>query len=274
MAVIDINDITMAYDDVGAGARAIVLVHGHPFNRSMWQPQIAALSAAGWRVIAPDLRGYGETTVVPGTTTLDVFARDIMALVTALGLEHVVVAGLSMGGQIAMEIARLYPSRVSGLILAATFPQPETDEGKRNRCHMAERLLAEGMTPYASDVLPKMLAPRSIAVLSQVAEHVLTMMRTTAPEGAAASLRGRAERPDYRPVLADFTAPALVVVGDEDAFTTRTDAERMHTLLRRSTLVWMEGVGHMPNLERPAAFNEALEAFLASVDFFISPGAR
>jgi pimeloyl-ACP methyl ester carboxylesterase len=265
MSLIEVNGITVAYEDAGSGGDVLVLVHGHPFNRSMWRPQVDALSRAGWRVIAPDLRGYGETTVVEGMTTLDVFANDLAGLLDVLGIERVVVAGLSMGGQIAMEFARLHPSRLRGLVLAATFPQSETEEGKRNRRLMAERLLREGMGPYAGEILPKMIAPRNIVALPEVAAHVLTMMRTTRPEGAAAAVRGRGERPAYEPVLATVDVPALIVVGDEDAFTTRADADRMHALLKHSSLVWMEGVGHMPNLERAPEFNAALERFLASV---------
>jgi pimeloyl-ACP methyl ester carboxylesterase len=130
---------------------------------------------------------------------------------------------------------------------------------------MADRLLREGMGPYAEEVLVKMIAPRNIAALPAVAEHVRSMMKAAHPAGAAAALRGQAERPDYESKLATLDVPALVVVGDEDAFTTRADAERMHTLLRRSELVWMEGIGHMPNLEREVEFNAAMERLLERV---------
>ncbi len=170
-----------------------------------------------------------------------------------------------MGGQIVMEVTRLFPARVCGLVLAATFPQEETADGKRRRAEQAERLLREGMDNYAHDVLPRMLAPSTIQAMPATAAHVLQMMRRAHPIGAAAALRARAERPAYEPVLADLTIPALIVVGDQDVFTTRADADRMHALLRRSELVWMDGVGHMPNLERPSAFNVALERFLAVV---------
>lgn len=260
------NSLDIAFFDSKTGASAIVLVHGHPFNRSMWAPQVPALSTAGWRAIAPDLRGYGESTVVPGMTLLETFARDLAALLDHLGLEQVVVAGLSMGGQIAMEFARIFPTRLRGLVLAATFPQAETLEGKDARRRMAVRLLAEGMDGYADETLPKMLAARSIASQPDVAAHVHAMMRRTSPAGAAAALLGRAERPPYDAVLTSLKVPALVVVGDEDAFTTCADADRMHAALVDSELVWMPGVGHMPNLERPDAFNAALVAFLARVD--------
>lgn len=261
-----LNGVETAYFDSESGHCALLFVHGHPFNRSMWAPQIEAVTAAGWRVVAPDLRGYGESEVVPGVTPLDVFARDLASLLDHLGLERAVVAGLSMGGQIAMEFARLFPTRLRGLVLAATFPQAETPDGKDARRRMAARLLAEGMDGYADETLPKMLAAQSIASQPHVATHVHDMMRRTSPVGAAAALLGRAERPSYDEVLASLLVPALVVVGDEDAFTTRADAERMHAALAGSELVWMPGVGHMPNLERADAFNAALLAFLARVD--------
>jgi pimeloyl-ACP methyl ester carboxylesterase len=238
----------------------------------MWAPQIAALGQAGRRVIAPDLRGYGESTVVPGKTMLDVFARDIAALLDRLGIGKIVLGGLSMGGQIVMAFAQAFPQRLSGIVLAATFPRPETEQGRRDRYAMADRLVRDGLRFYAEDVLSKMVAPCNIAALPLVADKVMSMMLNAPPEGAAAALRGRAERPDYAPVLAGLDVPALIVVGDEDAFTTRADAEQMQRLLRRSELVWMEGVGHMPNLEREGAFNDALLRFLAEAHPSTSSG--
>ncbi|HEY7887887.1 MAG TPA: alpha/beta hydrolase [Steroidobacteraceae bacterium] len=159
-----------------------------------------------------------------------------------------------MGGQIVMELCRLYPLRVQGIVLAATFPQSETSTGKQQRLAAADRLQQQGMAAYAADVLPKMLAARSIETAPDIARHVLSMMRSAPPPaGAAAALRGRAERPD---------CPALIIAGDEDPFTTRHEAERMHALVKGSRLLWLSGTGHMPNLEQPEAFNAALADFL------------
>lgn len=255
--------IRIAFDDVGEGSDVLLLVHGHPFNRSMWAPQVEAFRDSGWRVIVPDLRGYGESSVVPGKTPLDLFAADLAALLDELRVDAVVIGGLSMGGQIAMEFCRSYQARVRGLLLAATFPQAETGEGRRNRQAMADRLSREGMDAYATEALPTMLAPQSIAALPNVAAHVMSMMRATKPQGAAAALRGRAERPSYEETLARLDVPAVVIVGDEDAFTTRGDAELMRDLLRDAELVWLPAIGHMPNLESPEAFNSALARLLA-----------
>ncbi|MFI6941420.1 alpha/beta fold hydrolase [Streptomyces sp. NPDC050418] len=257
MATAQLNGIEIGYEDEGTGP-ALVLVHGHPFDRSMWAPQIAEFSR-DFRVVAADLRGYGASTVVPGKTTLDVFAADVLALVDHLGIGEFVLGGLSMGGQIVMDGYRQYGSRVRGLVLADTFPAAETEDGKAWRRELADRVVREGLKPYADDVLYKMVAPDAEP---SVADHVLRMMTATAPEGAAAALRGRAERPDYRDLLTRVTCPSLVVVGRDDAYTPVSDAEAMHAALPDSTLCVVEGAAHMPNLEKPQAFNAALRGFL------------
>ncbi|TMR97220.1 alpha/beta fold hydrolase [Nonomuraea basaltis] len=258
------NGIAVEFDDVGSGD-ALVLVHGHPFNRSMWRPQVERFSASGWRIIAPDLRGYGGSTVVSGKVTLDVFARDVAALLDHLGVDELVMVGLSMGGQIAMEFFRLFPDRIRGLVLADTSPRADSVEGKRLRLDTAERVVREGMAGYAQETLPRMVAPYNIAQRPDVARHVLEMMNTTSAEGAAAALRGRAERPDYADVLRGVAVPTLVVVGRDDDFTPVAEAEFTQTLIPNATLTVIENAGHMPNLERQTEFNEALERFLGTV---------
>jgi pimeloyl-ACP methyl ester carboxylesterase len=263
MSTLSTDGLTIAYDDEGsAQAPVLVLVHGHPFDRTMWRPQVDRLASENWRVIVPDLRGYGETTVVPGKTPLATFARDIIGLLDRLGVDRFVLGGLSMGGQIVMEIHRQVPDRIRGLLLADTTPWAETEDGRRSRDDLADRLLREGIQSYAAEVLPKMVAPSTIERRPAVAEHVFGMMTGTSPAGAAAALRGRAERPDYAESLARAAIPVLIVVGDEDEFTPVADARLLHKLIPHATLAVVDGAGHMPNLECPAEFNDAMCAFL------------
>ncbi|WP_438303473.1 alpha/beta fold hydrolase [Streptomyces sp. HUAS TT11] len=254
----------LAYEDKGAHTSRLplVLVHGHPFDRTMWTPQLAAFARTR-RVIAPDLRGYGASPVVAGVTPLSVFADDIASLLDDLEVGRCVLVGLSMGGQIAMECWSRFPGRIAGLVLADTFPAAETEEGGRARYAMADRLLREGMRPYADEVLYRMVAPHADPA---VAAHVHRMMAAAPPEGTAAALRGRAERPDYRDLLTRVSVPALVVVGADDTYTPVADAEAMHAALPDSTLRVVADAAHLPNLERPEEFDTALEAFLKRVD--------
>ena len=255
--------VTIRYDDLGTPTGLpIVLVHGHPLNRTMWTPQVRALTSAGYRVIAVDLRGYGDSDVVPGKTLLSEFAQDLAAVLDHLGLQRAVVVGLSMGGPIAMEFHRQYPRRVLALVLADTSPIAETDEVRTFRTDLADRLIVEGMEGYAAEVTDKMIMPGHVTGLPDVAEHVVDMMPTTAPQGAAAALRGRAERPDYRQTLATVRVPTLIVVGADDPYTPVDQAVLMHQLITASTLTVIDNAAHLPNLEKPTQFNAALLRFL------------
>jgi pimeloyl-ACP methyl ester carboxylesterase len=261
-----LGSVTLGFDDQGPrSSDVLLLIHGHPFNRSMWRPQVNTAASMGWRVIAPDLRGYGESSRGIGTPAFEDFGSDLIGLLDALGADRFVVGGLSMGGQIAMDVCRQAPERVRGLLLAATFPQHESPEGKVRRFAMADRLIAEGMNGYAAEVLAKMVGARCLKERPEIGEAVAAMMRATDPHAAAAALRARAMRPAYEPVLESFDRPATVVVGDEDAFTTWNDAQAMASRLKDCDLRWMPGVGHMPNLEQPDEFNAALERLLDRV---------
>jgi pimeloyl-ACP methyl ester carboxylesterase len=262
---VTLRGATLHYDDLGpSSGLPVLLVHGHPFDRTLWAPQAVALAEAGHRAITPDLRGYGRSSVTPGKVLLADFADDLAALLDHLGIERAVVGGVSMGGQISMEFQRRHPRRVRALVLSDTSAPAETAEGKEFRNRLADRLLAEGMEGYADEVIDRMLAAYNVAAMPDVAARVLGMMRATDPRGAAAALRGRAERPDYRDTLAAVTAPVLIVVGADDVFTPVADAEAIHRLVPHATLTVVEKAGHLPGAEQPGSFNTALLDFLAA----------
>lgn len=256
---------TLRFDDVGTGEDVLLLIHGHPFNRSMWKSQLHAATSHGWRVIAPDLSGYGQSPVLADCLTMEIYAAQLIDLLDQLRVDRVVIGGLSMGGQVAMALAEQYPERIRGLLLAATFPRSDTAEIAEQRCRLADALVIKGMVEYAKELLPKLLSERSVVTHPDVVRHVVQMMHDTDPAGAAAALRGRAKRHGYQPALRAFHGPALIVVGSDDAYTTGDDAAEMHALLSNSRLVLMEGIGHMPNLESEAEFNTAMIHFLEQV---------
>lgn len=263
MSITNIKGTAIGYDDLGKG-ETVVLVHGHPFNRSMWLAQTKYLGTTH-RVITPDLRGYGESSVTMGKVGLENHATDIRDLLDYLSVNQVILGGLSMGGQIVMEFYWQFPERVRALMLADTFAQLDTLERKEDRIKTADRLVHEGMSDYAIEVLPKMITPGNIKSQPSVAAYVLNMMQNTPSEGAAASLRGRAERRDYVPLLPKISVPTLIVVGKDDEFTPVSDAELMHSLIPNSKLEVIDGAGHMPNLERESEFNTMLTHWLSSI---------
>jgi 3-oxoadipate enol-lactonase len=260
----DSNGVRIVYDDVGAG-NAVLFIHGHPFNRTMWQAQVQALRWK-YRTIAPDLRGYGESSVgAEAANTLEIMAGDLVRLLDHLSVNRVCVVGLSMGGQIAMEFGRAYPDRTAAAVFAATFPQAETPEGIELRRKMADRFVNEGMPGPGSEMLTKLIGPASLKKLPSIAANIYQMMCSTNPAGAAAAVRGRALRRDYCDSLKAFRFPCMIVFGTDDGYATREQAEGMRAAIGNSRLEIFEGIGHMPNLEDEDRFNRCLHQFLESV---------
>jgi len=257
-----INGIDLYYEVHGDGD-AILLVHGHPFDHTMWNPQIEAFSKQ-YQVIAPDLRGYGKTAVAPAR--FEDYTTDMLLLMDMLGIENFHVAGLSQGGQFIMEIYRQAPARVKSLILADTFAGLDTPEAKQIRYNGADKMEAEGMDSYANESIYKMIRREHVDTMPEVAAHVMRMMKATVPLGAATAMRARCERIDYlNVVLPTITCPTLIAVGRQDEFTPVAKAEEMARAIKGSKLVVIEDAGHMPNLEHPEEFNQIVLDFLKEI---------
>lgn len=263
MTSIRINDINLAYTDVGTGP-PIVLIHGYPFNRSLWTEQTEALNSK-YRVVAPDLRGFGESDSSEGTATMARMAEDVAALMDALAIEQAVIGGLSMGGYVALAFARMFPARVKALVLADTRAQADSEEGKQTRHQQAEKALSEGMAGIADAMLPKLLTPETVSKRPELVKRVRDMMLKTKPGGAAAALLGMAERDDQTDFISSIRVPALILVGREDAITPVADSEKMQSRIEGSRLVVIENAGHVSNLEQTEQFNDALLGFLSTV---------
>jgi 3-oxoadipate enol-lactonase len=274
MAFIDVDDIQLAYTDTGLGL-PVVLLHGYPFNRTLWNEQVNVLSNS-YRLITPDLRGLGESDASrrkdgaslgerglgPGAATMNRMAQDVAALLDHLEISRAVIGGLSMGGYVALAFYKQFPSRVRALILADTRAQADTEEGKKTRQQQAEKALAEGMAGIADSMLPKLLTPETVSKRPELVKRVRDMMLKTKPEGAAGALLGMAERDDNTSLLSQISCPALILVGQEDPITPVQDSEKMHREIAGSRLVVMENAAHVSNLERTEQFNQELTRFL------------
>lgn len=255
--------IELAYTDKGCGP-VVVFLHGFPFDRSMWRGQVEKLSDS-FRVIAPDFRGHGETTVTAAPSTMEDLAEEIAALLDELNIPRAVICGLSMGGYVAFALYRAHPERVRALVLADTRAQADTEDARRTREENARRALAEGMQPIVDAMLPKLLSARTRESEPEVVARVRKMMLGVNAEGAAAALRGMALRRDQTDILSKIDVPTLVIVGSEDAVTPPSEAETLHERIEGSRLVVVEGAGHVSNIERPEEFDRALAEFLESL---------
>lgn len=263
MTTTRIDDIQLAYTDVGAGP-TVVLLHGYPFNRSLWTEQAEVLRDR-YRVVIPDLRGFGESDSATSPATMNHMAEDVADLMDHLEIEQAVIGGLSMGGYVALAFARQIPARVRALVLADTRAQADTEEGKQTRAQQAEKALSEGMAGIADAMLPKLLTPDTVSKRPEVVKRIRDMMLKTKPEGAAAALMGMAQRDDQTEFISSIEVPTLIAVGREDALTPVADSEAMHAKIADSRLVVIENAGHVANLEQTEQFNDALRAFLNSI---------
>jgi pimeloyl-ACP methyl ester carboxylesterase len=258
MPTANIDGLQIAYRDEGRG-HSLLLIHAFPLSGAMWDQQIAALSST-YRLIVPDLRGFGASPVVPGTTSLDQYADDLAGLLDQLGLEHVAVAGLSMGGYIAFALLRRHRERVDALILADTRSQPDNEDGRRAREENARLVEHQGPRAIADQMLPKLLSPNAP---QQLRAEVRRLIEANDRAGIAAALRAMAVRPDSTPLLATIAVPTLVVVGAEDILTPPSDARAMHAAIAGSQLAELPGAGHLAHLEAPEAFNGAVADLLS-----------
>jgi pimeloyl-ACP methyl ester carboxylesterase len=254
--------LELAYDEAGSGT-PLLLVHGWPLDRTMWAGQLGGLGTYA-RVLAPDLRGFGGSTVRP-PYTIDQYADDLVAFLDALGLARAVVCGLSMGGYVAFSMLRRHRERVRGLVLADTRATADTDEGRENRRKQIALIEQEGMSALAERQLQPMIGRTTLERQPELAASVRRMMASVPSEGAIGGLRAMADRPDSTAMLASIDVPTVVVGGAEDGITPPSVLRAMSAQIPSSRVEIIEQAGHVSPLERPAAFNHVVSEFLGAL---------
>jgi pimeloyl-ACP methyl ester carboxylesterase len=257
MGFLTTRGVRIHYRDVGSGF-PVLLLHAFPLSGAMFDAQVAALSGQV-RLIVPDHRGFGASTIGEGPATMDQLAEDALSLLDHLGIGTAVVGGVSMGGYASLAVLRRDPGRVRGLALIDTQVGADDETARAARETLAQDVLRLGTEVLVERQLPRLLGP---SATEEVRARVAEMVRANSPAGVAAALRGMALRVDSRDILSRFSGPVLVVVGAEDALTPPEKARAMANLAPQATLVEIPNAGHLSNLEAPELFNGALERFL------------
>lgn len=254
------NGIKLAYEDQGQGT-ALLLVHAFPLNSGMWQSQIEAFGDE-FRLIVPDLRGFGGSDVPPGPYLMETMADDLVSLLDQLGVEQVVLGGLSMGGYVALSLLRQYPDRVQALVLADTRATADTVEARAGRETNAQLAETQGAGAIAEKMVPNLLNPDARPELQSYLRRII---ESNHPQGIAAALRGMGLRSDSSDLLPHISIPALLLVGEQDRLSPPAEMRTLQQNIPGSELVEIPGAGHISNMENPAAFNAVLRTFLYKV---------
>ncbi len=259
---------TIAYLDSVPGAsdlRTIVLLHAFPLGAGMWEPQIRSIPK-GWRLITPDLSGFGGTSEAGGASpSMDDYARDVIDLLGALGISRAVVGGCSMGGYATFAVIRKAPEMVEAVVLADTRAGADSLEGRANRRSMLALVDREGASGVAREMMPKLLGRTTRETDTTVESTVRRLIKQQSPEGIRGAIQRMMDRPDSTPTVSSLKVPALVLVGEEDELTPVEESRRIAAAIPGARLEIIPLAGHLANLEQPGPFNAALVAFLASL---------
>jgi pimeloyl-ACP methyl ester carboxylesterase len=227
----------------------------------MWEGQLA-LAETGWRVIAPQLRGFDGAPAASVASSVDDFAGDLVDLLDALHVHQAVIGGLSMGGYITLALHRHASGYFRGMVLADTRAQADAPEAAEGRQRLLRAVRERGSSAAADEMLPKLVCETTRINRPDIVAGIRAMIVGNPSETVAGALLALMTRPDATPVLPAIHCPALVVVGDQDAITPPSLSEHLQRGIPGSELVVIPGAGHMSNMEQPAAFNAALASFL------------
>lgn len=250
----------------GALGLPVVLLHGFPFDSRMWDDVGPLLTGAG-PVLAVDLPGLGESSDPSSSeASLDIAADQVAAALGDLGIRRAVVAGLSMGGYVALALLDRHPGLVAGLGLLDTKSTVDDPGARANRLRLADEVEDSGTVAAVRPMAAAVLGETSRAAQSDLERRLEALIDEQPPAGVAWSQRAMAARPDRTEVLTRFAGPALVLVGDEDRVTPRATAEHMASSLSDVRLVVVPRAGHLSAIENPGAVADAVAELVRRAD--------
>ena len=259
MDQLEVNGLRIAYERRGHGP-PVVLLHGFVGNSREWRHQIDGLSDE-FTVVAWDAPGSGRSSDPPESFRMAQYADCLAGFIDALNLERTHVVGLSFGGALGLELYRRHPAIPKSLVLASAYagwagslPHEAAEQRLRLTLPMADLPPAE----FVQQLIPTMLSESAPA---EAVDELAAIMSEFHPAGFRTMARALAEA-NLRDVLPRVDVPTLLLYGDKDVRAPLSVAEDLLTAIPSSTLVVMEGVGHMSNVEAPERFTAEVRAFL------------
>jgi 3-oxoadipate enol-lactonase len=259
------NNQTVSYIDEGLfNAPTIILIHGFPLNKAMWNKQIEILKK-NYRVIAYDIRGHGNSEGGDSDFSIELFVNDLLILMNALKIDKTILCGFSMGGYIALKAIEDHPERFNALLLSDTNCTDDIPEAKEKRMKAIERIKDKGLEQYAEESLKKLFAPISFSKHVEKIAHVKEMIMKTSKQSLFKTLHALAERSETCSKLHQIKVPVLVMAGKEDEIAPPDVALSMHKKIKGSFIHVIDHAGHLSNMENSREFNNRLTEFLSLI---------
>jgi pimeloyl-ACP methyl ester carboxylesterase len=239
----------------------IVFLHGFPFNHTMWDAQVKAISGK-YRAISYDIRGHGMSDIGEGQYTIEGHVDDLFELLKALEIAKPVIVGLSMGGYIALRAIEREPDRFRGAVLCDTRSEADGNEAKIRRAATVRSVKRIGSEAFAREFVKAIFAPESFSTRTEAVDFIRTIISRTPPLSIAGTQLALAARTDTSDGLGSIAFPTLILVGEHDKTTPPEASEAMHRRITGSTMHIVPNAAHMSNLENPVFFNSRLVEFL------------
>jgi len=253
---LELKSGTVSYVDAGIGP-AVLLIHAFPLNNTMWTSQVAALSSR-FRVVAPDIRGFGESQPA-SAWTMEEMADSLNEFLDKLDVQDSAVAGVSMGGYISLSFWSKYPKRVRQLVLSNSRARADNDAEKNARNEMIAAIEQSGAAILPDRMLPRLLQPNPPA---GIVRQVRNMIESTSPAAAIYAVMAMRDRMDFSSMLHRIECPTMVITGENDVIIRMEDSRAVADAISGARFVTIPNSGHLSNLENPEAFNAALLSFL------------
>ena len=278
MSEIEVNSrflsrVGVHVDDSGGDGRPVVLIHGWPLSKDSWELQVPALREAGYRVVAYDRRGFGQSDKPGGGYDYDTLTDDLEGLLAELDLHDVTLVGFSMGGgEVARYVTKYGQDRLHSVVFAAAVPpfMLQTDDnpdGPLTKDHAAKMTadLTDDREAFFDQFTTQFFSVDGELKVTEAQRHEAIALCLQSDQKAALGCMASFGTEDFRGDLPNVTVPTLVIHGDGDGVVPfEGSGARTHAAIPHSELVMLSGAPHGCNVSHPDEFNDALIAFLKS----------
>ncbi len=260
----------IAYTQCGQGPQTVFFLHGIGGNKDNWREQLHDFAAHGWRAVAWDVRGYGDSDDYEGEFLFEEISADLLRLMEAVGVQRAHFVGLSMGGRILMDFAARHPEKVNRLVICCAFPSfgEALSEAQREdylRLRREPLLAGRSFQELAPQLIASLAGPDVRPSTYEALHASICRLRVTSYLKA---LKAAAYFDRMREIR-DIAAPTLLLYAENDRLTPPEMGKQVQSMMPNAVLRVLPRCGHLMNLEAGEAFNQAVRAFLCNEEIHV-----